>query len=200
MGLLSCMPMSLIHLSLALVLQAGTQPVDFASEIRPLLSDRCFPCHGSGDTADEGGFRLDLREEALLDQGGAIPIVPGDPAASELVSRIRHKKKRRRMPPPESNLALSESEMALFERWISEGANYEEHWAFRSPQRTELPAVEKGDWARDPLDTLIAAKLKTAGFTPAEEADRATWLRRASFDLTGLPPSVQELDQFEKQR
>ena len=100
------------------------------------------------------------------------------------------------MPPPESKLELTESEILLFERWISEGALYEEHWSFRKPKRAQAPELANPGWALDPLDRFVGAGVEAAGLSPAEEADRATWLRRVTFDLTGLPPSLEELDRF----
>ena len=198
--------MAFFNLILALSPQVGPPPVDFTRDIRPLLSDRCFLCHGPGDTAEVGGFRLDLREEATEDFGGAAPIVPGDPANSDVMARLRHKRARRRMPPPESKLEMSESEIALIERWIQEGAPYAEHWSFVAPRRPQLPgdqgpadqgpSAQVDEWARDPLDAFILARLESADLKPSAEVDRAAWLRRVSYALTGLPPTLSELDHF----
>ena len=173
-------------------------PVDFTREVRPVLSDRCFPCHGPDAGAREGGFRLDVREEALADLGGYAAIVPGDPEESELVFRVQGDADQR-MPPPDSNLALTTEEIEMLTRWIAEGAPYARHWSFEPPLRSRPPAVdgaEAASWWRDPLDRFVLARLQEVGLGPAPEADRATWLRRASLDLTGLPPTTDELDAF----
>jgi len=173
---------------------AEPPPVDFRSEIRPILSDRCFTCHGPDAAALEAELRLDVRESTLADRGGYAAIVPGDAAASEVVSRITDDLDP--MPPEGSKLSLDADEIALIRRWIDEGASYEGHWSFERPARVEPPAVEKENWVRDPLDRFVLAKLEAAGLVPAPEADRETILRRLSFDLCGLPPTLEELDEF----
>ena len=172
------------------------EPVDFSREIRPLLSDRCFICHGPDEEAREADLRLDLRAGATADLGGEAAVVPGKPEESLLMRRVRHERPRRLMPPPRSKLSLSEEEIALLERWIAEGADYEEHWAFVRPERPTVPEVEDAGWARDDLDRFVLARLEAAGRAPAPEAGRATWLRRVHFDLSGLPPTPEELDAF----
>ena len=171
--------------------------VDYKSEIRPLLSDRCYACHGPDAAAREADLRLDLREDAVLDRGGYAAIVPGDAAASELVLRMEAELADDRMPPPESKLELSADEIALIKRWIDEGAVYESHWAFVAPQRSETPDVEGKDWMRDELDAFVLARLEAAGLRPSAPADRATLLRRLSFDLIGVGPTPEEVDAFE---
>ncbi|MFT5288099.1 MAG: hypothetical protein ACI8QS_000205 [Planctomycetota bacterium] len=191
----------MISLSLMLVAAAQVpisttaEPVDFAQDIRPILSDRCFVCHGPGEDP-KGDLRLDLREEALADRGGYSAIIPGEPGASEMMLRLRHGDSRQVMPPPASKLTISEAEIALLERWIQEGAVYADHWSFVAPLRSDLPAVVDASWTRDAIDRFTLARMENAGLTPAEETDRATWLRRVSYDLTGLPPTLAELDAF----
>ena len=172
--------------------QEGVPPPDFSRDVRPLLSDRCFACH-SGDEAR--ALRLDRREDAVDELGGAA-IVPGDAAGSALWRRITHEDPKRRMPPPEAKLELSAAERDVLRRWIDAGAPYEAHWAFTRPERVAPPAPDGAEWARDPLDLLVLAKLEEAGLAPAPEADRATLLRRVSYDLTGLPPTVDALRLF----
>jgi hypothetical protein len=175
----------------------GEEPrIDFARDIRPLLSDRCFRCHGPDEAARKGDLRLDLRAAATADLGPDTPIVPGHPERSLVIERIRHPRAKKRMPPQASGLELSEDEIARIERWIAEGADYAEHWAFVPPRRPTLPAVRDEGWPRDDLDRLVLARLEAEGLAPAPEADRATWLRRVTFDLTGLPPTLSELDAF----
>ena len=186
-------------LLLLLVPQALTEapaPVDFAREVRPLLSDRCFRCHGPDEAAREADLRLDSLEAATADLGGVAAIVPGRPEVSLLLERARHRSARRRMPPPDSGLSLDEGEIALLERWIAEGARYEAHWAFAPPVAPPVPPVGNQDWARDDLDRFVLARLEGEGLAPSAEADRATWLRRVTYDLTGLPPTPGELDAF----
>ncbi|MCZ6599075.1 MAG: DUF1553 domain-containing protein [Planctomycetota bacterium] len=172
--------------------------VDFGRQIRPLLSDRCFPCHGPDEAArlQEGGFRLDRFADATEDLGGYAPIVPGRPDDSEVVYRIRSDDPAERMPPPRSNRSLTREEIELIERWIEEGAEYAEHWSFVPPTRRDAPRVRDGSWPRDELDRFVLARLEAAGLAPAPAADRETWIRRVTFDLTGLPPTPGEVDAF----
>jgi len=181
--------------------QAALAPrarVDFGRDVLPVLADRCFPCHGPDANANPSGLRLDERASATTGREGRAAIVPGDPAASELVRRVRAHPDER-MPPPESKLVLDAGEIELLERWIAEGAEYAPHWAFRALARPEPPAVADEAWPRDELDRFVLAELERAGLAPAAEATRAEWLRRASFDLTGLPPTPGEVRAFEAQ-
>ncbi len=173
-------------------------PVDFATEIRPILSDRCFQCHGPDAGSVAADLRLDDRESAIDDLARfPAAIVPGDSAGSELMARVTHGSERRVMPPPKSKLSLTADEVALLARWIDEGAEYTEHWSFTPPVRHQPEGSDAASaWARDPLDLFVHASLEGADITPAEEASRATWLRRASLDLTGLPPTPADLDAF----
>jgi len=168
--------------------------VSFQREVRPILADRCFSCHGPDQESRQAELRLDLAEEAFADRGGYAAIIPGDLSESELVYRI-HEKGDDQMPPTDSGLALSESEVDLLTRWVEEGAQFEKHWAFQSPEPRVAPRMQHNEWARDGLDLFIGASLQERGVTPNPEVDRRTWLRRASFGLTGLPPSqsTQEL-------
>jgi hypothetical protein len=171
-------------------------PVDFATQIRPLLSDRCFQCHGPDAATVEADLRLDRREGATSDRGGYAAIVPGAAAVSELVYRITATDERERMPPTESKLELNADEIELLQRWIDEGAPYAVHWSFERPERSAPPAVADTGWPRDPLDHFVLAQLEAVDLAPAPEAERSTLLRRVSFDLTGLPPTLDELDAF----
>ena len=175
---------------------ANAEPVDFAREVRPLLSDRCFACHGPDEGRREADLRLDLREDTLRDRGGYAVVVPGDPDASELIRRIELHGRRGQMPPPSANLELSEAEVGLLRRWVAEGAVTEEHWSFTRPTRRKAPAVADEDWLRDPLDAFVLRRLEDVGLEPAPPADPATLLRRVYYDLTGLPPTVEELGSF----
>jgi hypothetical protein len=170
--------------------------VDFTREIRPLLSDRCFRCHGPDASRRKAELRLDVREGAFkkLPAGWAI-VKPGDPAKSELIRRITTSDVEDMMPPGDSHLSLSEAEIALLTRWVAEGAEYRPHWSFAPVSRSVPPAVH-GPAAANPIDALVRARLDQEGLTPAPPAPAETRLRRLAFALTGLPPSVDELDAF----
>jgi hypothetical protein len=170
---------------------AANEPVDFNRDIRPLLSENCFYCHGQDAAKRKADLRLDVRESAVE----AKAIVPKDAGASELVRRINADDKSR-MPPTKSNRRLSADQKKLLERWIAEGAKYEPHWAFVAPKRPELPSVRRTDWVRNPIDRFILAKLEAEGLSPAPEADRRTLIKRLHIDLTGLPPTPSEVDAF----
>jgi hypothetical protein len=176
----------------------GAPAVDFARDVRPILSDRCFRCHGPDAEAREAGLRLDLEEGALADLGGYAAIVRGDVAASELWQRVSAQSDLERMPPPEGGEALSAGEIETLRRWIEEGAPWQRHWAFAPPVATPPPAAppERAGWARDDLDLYVLARLGAAGLSPSPEADRPTLLRRLALDLVGVPPSPEELDAF----
>jgi hypothetical protein len=168
--------------------------VSFQRDILPVLSDRCFPCHGPDAAARKGDLRLDLREGATADLGGVAAIVPGAPEESLLLERVRHRSARRRMPPPESGLSLDEGEVALLERWIAEGALFERHWAFVPPARPAVPEVAHRDWVRTELDAHVLRALEELGVEPNEELpeERSALLRRVTLDLTGIPPTPEE--------
>lgn len=166
-------------------------PLRYARDIRPILSDRCFECHGPDAATRAADLRLDTPE------GRAAVVVPGDPAASELWRRIVAHDPSEVMPPPGARKKpLDEAERERIRRWIVEGAAHEEHWAFVAPRRPELPDVRDATWARTPIDRFILARLEAEGVRPSPEADRATLLRRIHLDLTGLPPSERELADF----
>ena len=169
--------------------------VRFGRDIRPLLSDRCFACHGTDPATREGGLRLDVREEAV---GGDVPaVVPGHPEESELWRRIHSEDPVDAMPPPHAKKRpLTQQERDLLEAWIRAGAEYEPHWAFVAPQTPPVPPVENEAWARSPIDAFVLARLEQEGVAPSPEADPQTLLRRLHLDLTGLPPTPEELDAF----
>ena len=181
-------------------LSAGTafaaEAPDFARDVRPILADHCFACHGPDAAGRQADLRLDERDAALARRGdGPAAIVPGDAARSLLGARIDSSGDDR-MPPESFGKPLSDAERDLLRRWIDSGAPYAAHWAFESPGHPNPPPVRAGDWPRSDLDRFVLARLEKEGLAPAPEADRATWLRRVSLDLTGLPPSVAEVDAF----
>ena len=165
--------------------QAAPPALDFNRDIRPILSENCFYCHGQDANKRQAELRLDVRDAAI----DADAIVPNDPKASELIRRINTKDTHELMPPPKSNRRLSAEQKAILERWIAEGAAYAPHWAFVAPRRPSEPAVRRADWVRNPIDRFVLAKLEAEGLAPSPEADRATLIKRLSIDLVGLPPT-----------
>jgi hypothetical protein len=177
--------------------EAVCQPIDFNREIRPILSEYCLRCHGPDAEAREAGLRLDQRHSALSELGsGAVAIVPGNIQQSELARRITSEDDGVRMPPPELGKRPTSEEIALVVKWIDQGAVWAEHWAFVTPERPPLPEVNSSQWKRNPIDRFILARLEKERLSPSPEADKATLLRRVSLDLTGLPPTIEELNAF----
>lgn len=178
---------------------AGT-PVSYAYQVRPILSDKCFACHGPDAGKREAGLRLDSAEGSaapLKDSPGSA-IVPGDLAKSAAWQRIISEDPELVMPPPKSHLTLSEEEKATLRRWIEEGAKYEPHWAFLPlPETVAVPQPEDAAWARGDLDRFVRARLEAEKLEPSPAADPLRWLRRATLDLTGLPPSIEEIAAFQ---
>jgi mono/diheme cytochrome c family protein len=170
----------------------ASRPLDFNRDIRPILAENCFYCHGQDGQKREAGLRLDDRQ-AAIDAGA---IVPGDTAASGLLERIHATDPDELMPPPDSNRRLSDEQKRLLERWIRDGAEYRQHWAFIPPRRPAPPAVTEAGWPRNDIDRFVLAKLEEAQLQPSPEADRATLIRRLHADLVGLPPSPEEVDAF----
>ena len=173
---------------------AAEKPVDFDRDVRPILSDACFACHGPEEDSRQGNLRLDAKENVFADRGGYRIIVPGNSAASRLYQRVSAKE--RRMPPASSRRPLAPREIALIREWIDQGAHWESHWAFDPPKRSSLSEVKDKAWPRNPIDYFTLARLEAEGLKPSPEADKVTLLRRVSFDLTGLPPTPAEVDSF----
>ena len=187
--------MPLASLLLLLLGQAPTPAnlgakLDFQREIRPLLSENCFQCHGPDAGTRAANLRLDLRESA------AKVITAGKPAESLLYRRISEANAARRMPPASSHKNLTAPQIAKIKQWIEQGAPWKEFWAYRAPVKAALPTVRNAAWAQRPLDRFILAKLEAKGLNPAPMADRRTLLRRVALDLTGLPPTPADLDTF----
>ena len=173
--------------------QAPAEPkLDFARDIRPILAQHCAACHGFDAKTRKAGLRLDLRESALAKKA----IVPGDAKASKLIARIESTDDDERMPPAETRKPLNEKQKRLLRTWIEQGAVYSQHWAFTPPQRVTPPLVKNSRWVRNEIDAFILARLEREGLQPSEQADQATLLRRVTLDLTGLPPSIAEVDAF----
>lgn len=177
------------------------ETISFSLHVRPILSDRCFACHGPDIEGRVVDLRFDTPEgiQARLSESSRSRAVRGgDLRGSEVYYRITSDDPEYRMPPPESNLSLTTEEKAIIVRWIEQGAEFEPHWAFTLPAEPSVPKVKKVAWAVDPIDAFILARLEREGLAPAEETSRQSWFRRVAFDLTGLPPTLEELDAFLK--
>ena len=170
--------------------------VDFGRDIRPILSDKCFACHGPDEKTREGGFRLDIKSTAFGEtDSGNSPIVAGRPGESELVRRIMAHDDEQ-MPPADSDKSLDPNEIDLLKRWIAEGATWSEHWAFVTPKRISPPIVQATELISNPIDQFVIARLESSGISAAASASPETLIRRVMLDLTGLPPTTSEVDAF----
>ena len=175
------------------------EKVSYNFHVRPILSDKCFACHGPDENKREAGLRLDLPEMAfktLQENPSAHALVPGKPHLSEVFRRITSQDTGELMPPPSSSLKLTQYEINLIEKWIKQGAAYEPHWAFVVPQDPGLPKVSNKEWAKNEIDYFILQKQEQKGLMPNQEADKERLLKRVSLDLTGLPPSLEMMDRF----
>jgi hypothetical protein len=186
--LLTCLPAS--------AQDKQSPPVDFDRDIRPILSNTCFNCHGPDESNRKAKLRLDTRQGAFADRGGYAIIVPGQPDKSELYVRISAKNPVDRMPPVRFPHQLSKKQMDTVRLWIEQGADWREHWAFVPPQRPDLPKIKDTAWPKNDLDHFILTRLEKEGLSPSEPAAREKWLRRVTLDLTGLPPTLKEIDDF----
>ena len=176
---------------------AASKPVSFNRDIRPILADKCFKCHGPDARERKGKLRLDNpRDAASPAASGSVAIVAGKLDDSELYQRINATDPDERMPPPKSGKTLSAAEVDKLKTWIEMGAEYQGHWAFLPPERPPLPTVKNAAWCRTPIDRFILARLEAEGLRPSPEADRVTLIRRLSLDLVGLPPAVPQVDAF----
>lgn len=193
MNLISQGSLSAVLLVSTLALSAAEEKISFNRDIRPVLSDTCFACHGFDAKKREADLRLDNPEGAFADLGGYAAIVPGDLESSEVWQRILSDDEDEVMPPPDFHKQLSEAEKKLLRRWIEEGAKYQAHWAFVPPQKSTPPPGTEED---NPIDGFLQNRLKKEGLDPAPEADRETLIRRVTLDLTGLPPTLDEVEAF----
>lgn len=171
--------------------------VDYAKQIRPILSNHCYRCHGPDEAERQGGLRLDDKDAAFgpVESGGRA-IVPGSSAESLLVQRIFSDDDDARMPPPDAKLDLSPDQRELLKTWVRQGAPWQDHWSFRTPRRPAVPEVRRSDWPRTAVDRFILARLEQDGLEPSPAADKTTLVRRLTLDLTGLPPTPEEIDAF----
>ena len=171
--------------------------IDFNYHVKPILSDKCFACHGPDENKIKGGLRLDLEAHALAAlESGTVAISPGKPGRSEMYHRITSADPEYLMPPPESHLVLTDYEKAILIRWIEQGAEYKAHWSYVAPRQSRPPRVEDQTWGINPIDQFVVARLEREGLKPAIPAEKTTLIRRLSFDLTGLPPTLEEIDAF----
>lgn len=182
----------MLLVAILLILPAATRgeaKIDFNRDVRPILAENCFQCHGLDDKARKADLKLHTRE-------GALSVIDlKKPAESELIRRITIEDKSDRMPPAKTGKVLTPAQIETLKTWVAQGAEYAGHWAFIAPKRPEIPKTGEG-WARNAVDRFIAERLEKEGLKPSPEADRATLIRRATFDLTGLPPTSKEVDEF----
>ncbi len=173
-------------------------PLKYNRDIRPILANNCFACHGFDPTTREANLRLDTLEGAIaeLESENGQAIVPGEPEQSILIKRLSSSDEDERMPPAHSGKTVTPEQQATLHRWIAQGAPYEQHWSFSPPRRQPSPRVENTKWPRNKIDPFILARLEKEGLKPSTEADRRTLIRRVAFDTTGMPPTGDELKQF----
>jgi hypothetical protein len=174
----------------------AAEPIHFNRDIAPILSNNCYYCHGPDKNKRKADMRLDTKAGLFGKLEEGIPVVPGDTANSLLVQRITSKDPEEVMPPPKSNKHLSAAQVELLKQWVAQGAPWEPHWSFIAPQKPALPLVKNAGWVRNAIDTFILARLEGEGLTPSKEAGKTTLIRRVTLDLTGLPPTPAEVDDF----
>ena len=171
--------------------------IQFSHDISPILSENCFACHGPDENKRKARLRFDQKDVPFKPaKSGEIPIVAGDPAKSELIKRITSKDEDEKMPPPKSGKKLTAQQIDLLTKWIAQGAKWQTHWSFTKPERPALPKVKDKRWPRNEIDYFVLDRLEKEGLKPSPEADKTTLIRRATFDLTGLPPTPEEVDSF----
>ncbi|MBL9200594.1 MAG: DUF1549 domain-containing protein, partial [Opitutaceae bacterium] len=186
-----------LALSAVCVATCAAAPVDYNRDIRPILSENCFSCHGPDEKGRKAKLRLDLAESAHAARGDITPIKPGDPAGSEAWQRITSPHDDEVMPPPESHLKLTDAQKETLRTWIEQGAGYARHWSLVAPVKAPLPEIEnRKSEIVNPVDAFVRARLAQENVAQSPEADPATLIRRLSLDLTGLPPSAAEVAAF----
>src|SRR4051812_45039724 len=183
--------------TLAAARKPAKDQIDFNRDIRPIFSENCYACHGPDKNKRKAGLRFDVKEEAFkkLDSGD-YAIVPGKLTQSKMIQLITTTDEDDRMPPTKAGKRLTRAQIDLLKRWVQQGAHWKDHWSYIPPERPELPSVKNKKWPRNEIDYFILARLDKEGLKPSPEADKTTLLRRVNFDLTGLPPTVAEVDAF----
>ncbi|MFN8742370.1 MAG: PSD1 and planctomycete cytochrome C domain-containing protein [Pirellula sp.] len=176
--------------------KADSKPIEYNRDVRPILSDKCFACHGADVGTREAGLRLDTTDSLNVRDTGSAAIVAGQSAESLIIERIISEDADLKMPPPHLNKALTANEIDILKKWIDQGAKYQNHWAFESPRRTEPPKLDNSKLIQNPIDQFLQSNLKEKGLFPSAVADKSTLIRRVSFALTGLPPTLEEQEQY----
>ena len=181
--------------------EENAKKLSFNDTIQPILSENCYACHGPDPGGRKAGLRLDRGEFAFAPHQDSHEkygpaIIPGNPDKSPLVHRIETKNAKDRMPPPEAHKTLKPEQIALLREWVKQGAKYEELWSFLPPKRPAISAVKNGEWVRNAIDNFVLARLEKDGLAPSPEADRRSLIRRVTYDLTGLPPTPEEVEAF----
>ncbi len=196
MGFMGCGPQ--MPETLKTAYEKLPEKIDFNFHVRPILSDRCFACHGPDENARKANLRLDTKEGlfSMLESKETFPVVPGKPKESEIIERVLHDDPEIIMPTPESNLTLTDTEKATLLKWVEQGAEWKTHWAFTAPVKVQLPKVNEPSWARNEIDCFVLDKLESLGLSPSMEANKETLIRRLSLDLIGLPPTPEEVHAF----
>lgn len=192
-----CAVVTLVPLFWAAPAPAQTQAkIAFNRDVRPILSNYCFQCHGPDEKQRKAGLRLDLKDGAFADLDGHQAIVAGKPEESALLQRVRGTEPTKIMPPRKTGKKVKPEEVAILERWIKQGAPFERHWSYEKPTRAPIPVFRDSRWSRNPIDCFLLARLEREGLQPTPQADRYALIRRVSLDLTGLPPSWEETKAF----
>ncbi len=187
----------LVTLTLLSAVTYADEPVDYIRDIRPILSNNCYACHGPDAESREAELRLDMLESTIDElPSGEHAVVPGKPDESELLRRMISDDEDELMPPTETGKSLKPEQVELIRRWIEQGAQWQEHWSFVTPERPEPPTVSDANWPHNEIDSFILSRLDSEGLKPTSAADKETLLRRVTFDLTGLPPTLAEIDAF----
>lgn len=178
---------------------SDSQEIDFNRDVRPILSNNCFVCHGKDKESREAELRLDEFEFAISElPSGSHAFVPGNPGESEAYQRMVSTDEDEIMPPSYSDKKLTEKELAILKKWIEQGAEYQDHWAFAPAASPAIPSVKQKNWIENPIDSFVLAKLEKQNISPQQETSCETLLRRVTLDLTGLPPTLAEIKAFKK--
>ena len=199
---LALLPIAAVSMALAAAPPLSKSPSSFKSptynqDVRPILAENCFSCHGPDSASRKAGLRLDRFADAILKRPSGQAIIPGDPVASRIMDRVRRPESDAlHMPPAAGHKSLSPLQVDTLTRWIASGAKYEQHWSYLPIKRPKVPAVRNTKWVRNDIDRFTLAAMEARGLTPAPEADRRTLARRAAFDVTGLPPSPVDVEEF----